>query len=259
MTLEEFAEKFGPLPAQEKIRFIYTNIESLGKDEQINFLLSILKEQKSSPLVKATALKFLRQSSYQESGLYQNFAGDQFRALANAAKRAVKELGEKEKDNDYYAEAVLRKLDGLADKDRRLKILKAIAKLNAPWVLRVLVEALADPTERNRDFLIAELAGHEIRNPAILYDRLTLPPWYARSAVLKILAKRADSGALCAIEKTVADSNVDVRRTAAEALAEIGGEEALAVLVKLAKDKNSYVRQAARDALGKVTKVRFSG
>jgi len=259
MTLEEFSEKFGPLPAQEKIRFIYTNIESLGTDDKINFLLAILKEQKSSPLVKATALKFLRESSYQESELYQNFAGDQFRAIANAAKRAVKDLGEKEKDNDYYAEAVLRKLNTLPDKDRRLKILKAIARLKAPWVLRVLVESLDDPNERNRDFLVKELIGREIWNPAALYDRLNLPPWYARSAALKILAKRADAGALCAIEKIIADPNVDVRRTAAEALSEIGGEGALAILVKLAKDKNSYVRQAARDALGKVTKVRFSG
>jgi hypothetical protein len=259
MTLQEFSEKFTPLPPQEKIRFIYTNIDSLGKDEKILFLLSILKEERSSPLVKATALKFLRQSSYQESELYQNFAGDQFRAIANAAKRAVKELGEKEKDNDYYAEAVLRKLNSLPDKDRRLKILKAIARLKAPWVLRVLIEGLDDPNERNREFLIKELTEREIWNPSPLYDRLSRPPWYARSAALKILGKRKDAESLRAIEKTLTDPNVDVRRSAAEALGEIGGQDALGVLVKLAKDKNSYVRQAADDALGKVSKVRFSG
>ena len=259
MTLQEFSEKFAPLPAQEKIRFIYTNIDSLEKDEKILFLLSILKEEKSSPLVKATALKFLRQSSYQETEIYQNFADDQFRAIANAAKRAVKDLGEKEKDNDYYAEAVLRKLNSLPDKDRRLKILKAIARLKAPWVLRVLVEALNDPNERNRDFLIKELTEREIGNPAQIYDRLTRPPWYARSAALRILGKRKDPESLRAIEKTLSDPNVDVRRSAAEALGEIGGQDALGVLVKLAKDKNSYVKQAADEALGKVTKVRFSG
>jgi HEAT repeat protein len=259
MTLQEFSEKFIPLPPQEKIRFIYTNIDSLGQDEKIFFLLSILKEEKSSPLVKATALKFLRQSSYPESELYRNFTEDHFRAIANAARRAVKELGEKEKDNDYYAEAFLRKLSSLTDKDRRLKILQAIARLKAPWVFSVLVEALDDPTERNRDFLVQQLTEREIWNPAPLYAKLARPPWYARSAVLMVLGKRRDPEALQAIEKTLADPNVDVRRSAAEALGEIGGQEALGILVRLAKDKNSYVRQAARDALGKVSKVRFSG
>ncbi len=159
MTLQEFSEKFVPLPAQEKIRFIYTNIDSLGQEDKTLFLLSILKEEYSSPLVKATALKFLRETSYQESGLYQNFIDDQFRAIANAAKAAVKELGEKKRDNDYYAGAVLRKLRSLPDKDRRLKILKAVARLKAPWVTKVLVEALDDPAQMNRDFLVSELAG----------------------------------------------------------------------------------------------------
>jgi hypothetical protein len=259
MTLQEFSEKFIPLPPQEKIRFIYMNIESLGKDEKILFLLSILKEEKSSPLVKATALKFLRQSSYPESELYRNFTEDHFPAIANAAKRAVKELGEKERDNDYYAEAFLRKLGSLTDKDRRLKILQAIARLTAPWVLSVLVGALNDPAERNRDFLVQVLAEREIWNPAPLYEKLVSPPWYARSAVLKVLGRRRDPEALQAIEKTLADPNVDVRRSAAEALAEIGGKDALGILVRLAKDKNSYVRQAAKDALRKVSTVRFSG
>jgi hypothetical protein len=259
MTLQEFSEKFDPLAAQEKIRFIYTNIDTLGREDKTLFLLSILREENSSPLVKATALKFLRETSYQESGLYQSFIGDQFRAIANAAKAAVKELGEKKKDNDYYAGAVLRKLRSLPDKDRRFKVLKAVARLKAPWVAKVLVAALDDPAQGNRDFLINELAGRESWDLAPLYERLIKPPWYARSAALKILGLRAEAGTIQAIQKTLADPNVDVRRSAAEALGDIGGQDAVGLLVMLTKDVSVYVRQAAVGALRKISSVRFSG
>jgi hypothetical protein len=259
MTLQEFSEKFLPLPAQEKIRFIYTNIDNLGPDDRTLFLLSVLKEENSSPLVKATALKFLREASYPESEIYQNYIGDQFRAISNAAKAAVKELGEKKRDSDYYAAAVLRKLRSLPDKDRRLKILRAVARLKAPWVSKVLVEALDDPAEKNRDFLINELVGRENWSPSSLYEKLTQPPWYARSAALKILARRTDDGVIQAIQATLADPNVDVRRSAAEALGKIGGQEAIGMLVKLTKDGNIYVRQAAAGALSRISSVRFSG
>jgi HEAT repeat protein len=259
MTLEEFSKKFNALPAQEQVKYIYTNIDSLPSQERVLFLLSVLREEKSSPLVKATALKFLRQSAYQESEIYRNFINDQFRAISNAARRAVKEFGEKQKSDGYYAEAVLRKLNSLADKERRLKILKAIAKLKAPWVLRVLLDSLGDPCEKNRDFLIKELSQREIWNPAPLYEKLTKPPWYARSAALRILALRKDPQALSTLEKVLSDPNVDVRRSAAETLGEIGGHEALAMIVKLTKDRSAYVRQAASEALRKVSSVRFSG
>ena len=259
MTLQEFSEKFLPLPAQEKIRFIYTNIDNLGPDDRTLFLLSVLKEENSSPLVKATALKFLREASYPESEIYQNYIGDQFRAISNAAKAAVKELGEKKRDNEYYAGAVLRKLRSLSDKDKRLKVLRAVARLKAPWVSKVLAEALDDPVERNREFLVNELVCRESWNPAPLYERLTQPPWYARSAALRVLAQRTGAGALQAIEKTLTDPNVDVRRSAAEALGEIGGGDAAGLLVRLTKDPNAYVRQAATGALRKISSVRFSG
>ncbi len=259
MTLAEFSQKFSILTPHKKIRFLYTSIDTLDKEERISFLLSLLKEEKSSPLVKATALKFLRQASYQEFEVYENYLDDSFRALANAAKRAVKEFEEKDKKNRFYAEAVLRKLESLPDKDRRLKILKAISKLKASWVLKVLLAALADPCEANRDFLIKELSQREVWNLSPLYEKLHNPPWYVKSAALKILGRRKDAGALPSIEQALADSNVDVRKSAADALGEIGGKEALALLVKLAKDKSAYVRTAAANALRRVSRVRFSG
>jgi len=259
MTIEEFSEQFSPLPPQEKIKFLYTHIETLAKEERIIFLLSILKQAEASPLVKATALKFLREAPYQESEVYKGFLEDDFRAIANAAKRAVKEFEEKDKKDGYYSDAVLRKLSSLPDKDRRLKVLKAISRLQAPWVLRVLLEGLSDPCESNRDFLIKELSRREIWNFSPFYEKLSKPPWYTKSAVLRVLGQRKDSAAIPAIKKVLADPNVDVRKSAAEALGEIGGKEALALLVKLTKDGSAYVRQAASDALRKVSSVRFSG
>jgi len=259
MTLAEFSEKFSLLSPHEKIRYLYTNIETLDKEERIFFLLSLLKEEKSSPLVKATVLKFLRQSSYQEFEVYENYLDDNFRAIANAAKRAVKEFEEKDRKNRFYIEAVLRKLRSLSDKERRLKILKAISKLKASWVFKVLLEALSDPCETNRDFLIKELSQREIWNLAPFYEKLRNPPWYVKSAVLKVLGRRKDAGALPSIEQALTDSNVDVRKSAADALGEIGGKEALTLLVKLTQDKSGYVKVAAAEALRRVSKVRFSG
>jgi len=259
MTLEEFSAQFLPLPPQEKIRFLYTHIDSLGREDRVVFLLSILKEESSSPLVKATALKFLREASFQESDVYQAYITDDFRAIANAARRAVKEFEEKEKKGGYYADAVLRKLRSLPDRGRRLKILKAIAKLKAPWILRVLLDALKDPCETNRDFVIKELARREIWNLAPLLEKLHQPPWYVKSSVLKILCLRKEVQALAAIAKVANDPNVDVRRSAADALGEIGGQEAVGILVKLTKDQSAHVRQAAAEGLRKTSRVRFSG
>jgi len=64
--------------------------------------------------------------------------------------------------------------------------------------------------------------------------------------------------ALAGVGAAVADTNADVRRAAAAALGEIGGEEALRLLVALRKDANPYVRAAAEDAIGKTSGVRFS-
>ena len=259
MTLEDFTDQFSPLPPQEKIKFLYTHIESLSREERIMFLLSVLKEKDASPLVKATALKFLRETAFQEPDVYKSFLGEEFRALANAAKRALKEFEEKDKKDEYYAAAVLRKLNSHADKDKRLKILKAIARLKAPWVLKVLLEALSDHSESNRDFLIKELSQREIWNFSPVYEKLAQPPWYMKSAVLKVLGLRKDASAVRAIRTVISDPNVDVRKSAADALGEIGGKEALALLIDLSKDPSAYVRQAAVSSLRKISSVRFSG
>ena len=259
MNLEEFRQKFHPLPPHEKIKFIYTQIDLLSGEERVQFLLSVVRDEKSSPLVKATALKFLRQAAYQDIDIYEKYATDSFQATSRAAQKALKEFGDTERKARYYAESVVRKLDSLQDRGKRLKILKAISKLQTSWVLNVLLHALSDPCEKNRDFLIEELTQRDIWQMSLLYAKLVKQPWYVKSAILKILGKRKDRQAIACIERVLTDPNVDVRQCAAEALGNIGGKEVLGLLVKLSKDKSSYVRSAANEAIRKASQVRFSG
>jgi HEAT repeat protein len=105
---------------------------------------------------------------------------------------------------------------------------------------------------------VRELCARQALNPAWAARRLRLPPWYARSSALGIIGRRHIREALPGIGATIADPNVDVRRAAAEALGEIGGEEAVLLLVRLKKDPSPYVRGAAEEAIGRASGVRFS-
>jgi hypothetical protein len=154
--------------------------------------------------------------------------------------------------------AFLLKLARTPDRAKRQRILTACVKVRRPWTEELLWEALADPNETVRDFVARELAGlPELRlEPAL--RRLRLPPWFARSAALGIIGRRRIAEAVSAVVRAAADANVDVRRSAAEALGEIGGEEAVRALVRLKKDANPYVRAAAEQAIEKTSRVRFS-
>ncbi len=152
----------------------------------------------------------------------------------------------------------LRKLSLTASRERRIAILKACAKVRAPWVEELFWEALGDSCEGVRDFVVRELARRQTLHLGHALGRLERPPWYAKSAVLKLLGIHRVREAIADIKKAVDDSpNADIRRTAAEALGEIGGTEALRVLVELKKDANLYVRQAAEEAILKASEVRF--
>lgn len=150
------------------------------------------------------------------------------------------------------------KLAATPDKKKRLGILKACAKVRAPWVEELFWEALGDPCEGVRAFVFTELARKQTLDLGRALGRLGRPPWYARSAVLKLLGIHRAQTAIPEIKKTLeGTANADIRRSAAEALGEIGGEEALGLLVGLKKDPNPYVRQAAEEAIRKASEVRF--
>jgi HEAT repeat protein len=152
----------------------------------------------------------------------------------------------------------LAKLGRTPDKAGRQVILSACIKVRSPWVDELLWESLADANEGVRDMVTKELSYRQPLALGLALRRLRLPPWYAKSAALRILGCQRVLEAVPEIRRTADDANADVRRAAAEALSEIGGEEALRLLVRLKKDANPYVRAAAEEAIRKTSGVRFS-
>ena len=122
---------------------------------------------------------------------------------------------------------------------------------------RILVEALGDPCEEVRDFIVRELSGR--RRPR---HRPRLRP-ARRPALVRAERRPPDHrhpegrNAVRHIERVLDDANADVRKCAADALGEIGGREVLRLLVRLKKDGNPYVRQAAEEGLRKASDLKF--
>jgi len=152
----------------------------------------------------------------------------------------------------------LSKLGRTPDKAKRQAILSACIKVRSPWVEELLWESLADANEGVRDLVSRELRRREPLRLELALKRLRRPPWYARSSALVIIGHRHLREAIPEIRRIVDDTNADVRRAAAEALGEIGGEEALRLLVRLKKDANPYVKAAAEEAILKTSGVRIS-
>jgi HEAT repeat protein len=164
----------------------------------------------------------------------------------------------KEPDIHAISEAVLRKIDILQNKQKKLRMLKTIARLRLSWVSAVILELLSSPNEDIRDIAVKELAQRDDWPVQTIYRQLARPPWYAKSAALRILSLKKYADAAKHIRLVLDDPNVDVRRSAAGALGEIGGQEARSLLVRMAKDSNLYVRKAAQEALDKICDLKFS-
>lgn len=108
-----------------------------------------------------------------------------------------------------------------------------------------------------RDLAVRALCKRPTLKTELALRRLRLPPWYARSSALAVIGRRRLRQALPGLAAVVGDHNVDVRRAAAEALGEIGGDEAVRLLVRLKKDVSPYVRAAAEEAIEKTSRVRI--
>lgn len=154
--------------------------------------------------------------------------------------------------------AFLVKLGRTPDKTKRRTVLAACARVRRPWSEELLWEALADPNESVRDFVARELRDRPTLRVDLARRRLGNPPWYARSTALAVIGGRRVREALPEVGQACCDANAEVRRAAADALGEIGGEEALRHLVRLRKDVSPYVRAAAEAAIEKTSGVRFS-
>jgi len=164
---------------------------------------------------------------------------------------------EAENDTSAITKAVLRKVDILQSRDKKLRLLRSLARLSHPWVCAVLLELLADPSEEVRDLAVRELSEREDCPILSIYQKLAQPPWYLKSSILRILGNRRSPEAVKHIQGVVDDPNVEVKRSAAQALGEIGGKQARTLLVRLTKDTNPYVRMAAAEALDKICDFRF--
>ncbi len=164
----------------------------------------------------------------------------------------------KELDIPAITRAVLKKFEILQNKQKKTKLLKTIARLQQPWLPAVLLELLSDPCQEIRDIVVKELAARDDWPVQMAYQKLSLAPWYVKSSALRILSLKKCADAVRQIKLVLEDPNVDVRRCAAAALGEIGGQEARALLVCMAKDKNLYVRKAAQEALEKISDLKFS-
>jgi hypothetical protein len=160
-------------------------------------------------------------------------------------------------DGEAITKAVLRKIDILQSRDKKIRLLRSLVRLSHPWVCSVLLELLANPSEEVRDLAVRELAGRDDCPVLRIYQKLTQPPWYVKSAILRILGIRKNPEAVKHIRGVIDDANVEVKRSAAQALGEIGGKDARTLLVRLTKDENPHVRSAAAEALDKICDFRF--
>lgn len=258
MDLQEFSQKFQSFSSRDKVRFMHDKIHTLKESEKISFLLALVRDRNNPPLVRSSALALLSKTSYEKIDIYQAYIEDPSQSVAQVAQKALKEHRTKYQKSKNLSEQVLRKIRSSLDRDKRLKIIKSITPVNDFWVSEVLLEALDDPSESIRDFIISELGKREQVNTNMLYQKLNKPPWYVKSSVLRILGIKKDPESVKLFDSTLEDTNAEVRRCAAQALGEIGGEEALNLLNRLAKDKNLFVKKSAEEALSKASHLKFS-
>jgi hypothetical protein len=180
------------------------------------------------------------------------------RSLFPEAEESSKKAIPKKSRKKHVMQDALDKLQGVKDRQARKKIIQEIANSKEPWSSEVLIQALDDPIEDIRDFIIGELSSRENLDPNLLYQRLDKAPWYVKTGCLKILGIKKNTSSIKYIEMLVDDPNIEVRRTLALVLGEIGGKRALALLTKLSADKSPFVRAPARQALQEASQAKFS-
>ncbi|UCE41927.1 MAG: HEAT repeat domain-containing protein [Candidatus Aminicenantes bacterium] len=155
-------------------------------------------------------------------------------------------------------ENALTNIQETKDRQSRLKIITRLINSKEPWVGKVLIQALDDPCEDIRKIIVTDLSTREDLDLTLLYQRLRQTPWYVKTGCLRILGLRKNTSSLKHIESMANDPNIEVRRTLAIVLGEIGGKKALAILAKLSEDDSPFVRTPALQSLREVSQVKFS-
>ena len=169
-----------------------------------------------------------------------------------------KKVTRKRKRRRNLAKIALNKIRSTKNRQTRVKIIKALTRVDTHWVNKVLLEALDDPCVEIRELIIKELGQRKDINLDLVYEKLTKLPWYVKSGSLRILGIKKDPETVKHIAPLVNEMNVDVRMTTAQVLGEIGGKDAVALLAKLVKDNNHFVRASAEKALRKASNLKFS-
>jgi hypothetical protein len=195
-------------------------------------------------------VKFLRRRPLADESVLTRIDPDLFEILGGREGNAPAE--------GAIVESLLRKFDILQGREKRFQMMRSIARLPQPWVPRVFVGLLAEASDEVRDFAVRELSEREDCPLEILHDLLRRPPWYVKSAILRILGTKGKPESVRHIREIIEDPNVDVKRAAAQALGAIGGPDSRTLLVRLTRDVNPYVRAAATEALDKIVELKFS-
>jgi HEAT repeat protein len=118
-------------------------------------------------------------------------------------------------------------------------------------------ELLEDPHEKIRNFAVMQLANLIRVNADEVHKKLCHHHWFVKCAVLDILGKRKDSRFLDILLPLFYDRNVEVRKTIARVLGEMGGRKALKLLMLLLRDENRFVRSEAEKAVEKASRLKF--
>ncbi|OQX54855.1 MAG: hypothetical protein B5M54_04410 [Candidatus Aminicenantes bacterium 4484_214] len=147
----------------------------------------------------------------------------------------------------------------IKNKSQRFRIIKEMIKKNPPSLSQLMIEALADPCEEIREFIINFISQQpDLYGEKLLLTYLNKPPWYRKTAILKIIAHRQDETLVEAISELLNDPNVAVRCELAQTLGELATSLARQLLSSLTTDKNPYVRRTAEKALAKASTIRFT-
>lgn len=257
MNLQDILEKFNSLNPHEKIKFIYEKLGTLSSEYQIHLLLSVVKEESSTPTLLAAAIRFLPGSGFFNREFFYQFLVSPHPEVSRSAARALRELSIFEKKEEKRRRENQQENISAFKKQQRLKTLKELVKINASWVPKVMLEHLEDSSEEVREFIVDALSERNDLKLSTLHQKLLDRPWFTKSAVLKILSRKKNPSSLPYIEAVLDDSSSEVRQNAALALGEIGGDRASELLVKMTKDRNPYVRKKAKEALERASTLRF--
>ena len=174
------------------------------------------------------------------------------------SKKSSRRPPQKKSPKKTSLEDALTTIHEAKDRQSRSKIITELAHSDESWVCDVLIQALDDPCEDIREHIITELANRENLDIGLLRQQLHQTPWYVKTGCLRILGLQKNPSSIKYIENLVNDPNIEVRRTLAIVLGEIGGEKALALLAKLSDDASCFVRKPALRAIQDISQVKFS-